>query len=140
MTDTTRTRGQTITGALVPKYLQNKRLQYRRNSLSTIYETQSRSFQMDTLKMPNTIDHQHYFTDSKPITLMNIYLDQSFRMSLKMKMSLVKCKECGVNFISFSEQDVKSEKQRYFPVTFAAYYNTSQLGVGKNNGYNTSLK
>ena len=127
-----------ITEELEPESLQNERLQSPKIILSpnnsTAMKTESRSLQKEKLPLPKNTNHQHFFTSSKPITLMNIYRDQSFCTVLKGlgRMSLVKCEDCGVNFICFSEQDVKMERQQNFKHTFAAYYNTSQLDVGTN--------
>ena len=95
-------------------------------------EIKSTSNHMETVQLSNAsnkTNHQHFFTSFKPITFLNIYRDQSFYTALKGlgRMSLVKCEDCGVNFICFSEQDIKMEGQRNFKHTFAAYYNTSQM-------------
>ena len=125
-----------ITEEEEPETLQNERLQLPKNisspNNSTTKEIESRSLQKKRLQLPKNTNHQHSFTSFKPITGMNIYRDQSFCTVLKDlgPMSLVKCEDCGVNFICFSEKDVKTEKQRMFKHTFAAYYNTSQLDVG----------
>merc|ERR1712020_556111 len=101
-------------------------------------EIKSTSHHTETIQLSNIsnkTNHQHFFTSYKPITLMNIYRDQSFCTALKGlgRMSLVKCEDCGVNFICFSEKDIKMERHRNFKHTFAAYYNTTQLDVGPNH-------
>ena len=78
---------------------------------------------------------QHAFISSLPITTFYIYHDQRLCTAIKClnPMSLVQCGNCGTKFISVVEGDITMGKSNNFEVTFAAYYNTSQL-IGNANG------
>ena len=138
MADTIRNPYHPIIETVEPESLQTERLQSPKiissPNNSTAKEIDSRPLQKNRFQIPKNTNHRHCFTSFKPITVMNIYRDQSFHTVLNNlgRMSLVKCQECGVNFICFSAQDVKMENQRNFKHTFAAYYNTSQLDVKAN--------
>lgn len=77
---------------------------------------------------------QHVLISLHPITSLCIYHNQTLCTSIKClnPMCLVQCKNCGTKFISVMEGDITMKKSNNFELTFAAYYNTSQLNGNAN--------
>ena len=111
-------------------------------------EKEMKACQTETLQSQEMMYHQHRFVVSKPIKVMNIYTQSSYVVIKGLgPMSLVKCEDCGMTFISVLGQvaemeppksvvghHIKRKRRISFEEAFAAYYNTSQLNVGVNNG------
>ena len=81
----------------------------------------------------STTCHQHQFTSLTPISSFKFYHNQKPFCAQLTGMSplySVKCDGCGMQFISVIEdKNITIDRRSSFDKTFAAYYNTSQLGA-----------